>query len=84
MNETDKNSDKKEKIGDATLVSDDQNIDTEIEEDTNEEQIIKVNENCYEIFYKKAEDELEIFIGKERKNDSKNYSKNKGNDLECS
>ena len=59
MNETDKNSDKKEKIGDATLVSDDQNIDTEIEEDTNEEQIIKVNENCYEIFYKKAEDELQ-------------------------
>ena len=56
MNETDKSSDKKEKIDDATLVSDDQNIDTEIEEDTNEEQIIKVNENCYEIFYKKAED----------------------------
>ena len=59
MNETDKNSDKKEKIGDATLVSDDQNIDTEIEEETNEEQIIKVNENCHEIFYKKAEDELQ-------------------------
>ena len=59
MNETDKSSDKKEKIDDTTLVSD-QNIDTEIEEDTNEEQIIKVNENCYEIFYKKAEDELEI------------------------
>ena len=37
MNETDKSSDKKEKIDDATLVSDDQNIDTEIEEDTNEE-----------------------------------------------
>ena len=58
MNETDKSSDKKEKIDDTTLVSD-QNIDTEIEEDTNEEQIIKVYENCHEIFYKKAEDELQ-------------------------
>ena len=53
MNETDKSSDKKEKIDDATLVSDDQNIDTEIEENTNEEQIIKVNETVMKSFIKK-------------------------------
>ena len=52
MNETDKSSDKKEKIDDATLVSDDQNIDTEIEENTNEEQIIKVNETVMKSFIK--------------------------------
>ena len=53
MNETDKSSDKKEKIDDATLVSDDQNIDTEIEENTNEEQIIKVIETVMKSFIKK-------------------------------
>ena len=83
MNETDKSSDKKEKIDDATLVSDDQNIDTEIEENTNEEQIIKVNETVMKSFIKKLKMNYKKYRNshwQRKKDDSKKYSKNKRND----